>query len=167
VSKTHYRKVYKSDHLGIADLEDYMEAGSNLVFTIKCVRQEFNVSVAGRKGNFNIAYFFEKVKPLVLNATNAKTLSNLCGGTKFVEDWANVPVQLYIDPSVKMKGEIVGGVRISPQLPKQRQALTPNMAKPWSNAIAAYRRDGNLSAVLERMDISNENQDLIIQQASK
>ena len=29
MSKTHYRKVFKSDHLGIADLEDYIEAGSN------------------------------------------------------------------------------------------------------------------------------------------
>ena len=166
-NKTHYRKVYKSDHLGTADLEDLIEANSNLVFTVKFVKQEIGVSVAGRKGNFNIAYFNEKIKPLVLNATNAKILSKLCGGSSFIEDWANVAIQLYIDPSVKMKGEVVGGVRISPQLPKQRQALTPNMAKPWSNAIAAYRRDGNLSAVLERMDISNENQDLIIQQASK
>jgi hypothetical protein len=167
VSKTHYRKVYKSDHLGCADLEDFIEAGQNLVFNIKQVKQETNVSVAGRKGNFNIAYFHEKVKPLVLNATNAKTLKNLAGGSSFIEDWQNIAVQLYIDPSVKMKGDTVGGVRISPQPPRQRQQLTPDMAKPWSNAIAAFQRDGNLIKVLERMDISPENQQLIMQQASQ
>jgi hypothetical protein len=167
MSKTHYRKVYKSDHLGIADLEDLIEAKSNLVFTVKHVRQEIGKSVAGRKGNFNIAYFNEKIKPLVLNATNAKTLRQLAGGSSFIEDWANIPVQLYIDPSVKMKGETVGGVRISPQAPKQRQELTPNMGKPWSNAIAAYKRDGHLGAVMERMNISEENQALLIKQASQ
>jgi hypothetical protein len=167
VSKTHYRKVYKSDHLGCADLEDFIEAGHNLVFNIKQVRQETNVAVAGRKGDFNIAYFHEKVKPLVLNATNAKTLKNLAGGSSFIEDWQNIAVQLYIDPSVKMKGDTVGGVRINPQPPRQRQQLTPKMTKPWSNAIAAFRRDGNLIKVLERMDISPENQQLIMQQASQ
>lgn len=37
----------------------------------------------------------------------------------FVEDWQNIAVELFIDHSVKMKGEIVGGVRIKSQPPKQ------------------------------------------------
>ena len=47
--KTHYRKVLKSDHLGVADLEEFLEEGKSLVFTIKQVKQEYGVSVAGRK----------------------------------------------------------------------------------------------------------------------
>ena len=66
MSKTHYRKVFKSDHLGVADLEDLVEAKSNLIFTIKQVKQEIGVRVAGRKGNHNIAYFNENIKPLWL-----------------------------------------------------------------------------------------------------
>ena len=85
-NKTHYRKVFKSDHLGVADLEDLIEAGSSLVFKIKLVKQEYGVKVAGRKGDHNIAYFNEPIKPLVLNATNSKTLKGLCGGSAFVED---------------------------------------------------------------------------------
>ena len=69
--KTHYRKVFKSDHLGQADIEDYQENGSNLIFTIKHVKQEIGVAVAGRKGNHNIAYCNEPIKPIVLNATNS------------------------------------------------------------------------------------------------
>ncbi len=53
-NKTHYRKVLKSDHLGIADLEDFQEEGSNLVFTIKLVQQEHGAKVAGRKIDANI-----------------------------------------------------------------------------------------------------------------
>ena len=109
--KTHYRKVFKSDHLGIADLEDFTEEGKSLCFTIKNVMQEIGTAVAGRKGNYNIAYFVEGIKPLVLNATNSKVLSKIAGSV-FVQDWNNITVELYIERNVKMKGEVVGGIRI-------------------------------------------------------
>lgn len=157
--KTHYRKVFKSDHLGQADIEDYTETGSNLVFTIAYVRQEFGVMVAGRKGDHNIAYFVEKIKPMVLNATNSKIVRGFAGGSPFVEDWKNIPVQFYIDPNVKMKGEKVGGVRISPIQPQlTKKVITPETTALWNNAKNAYKRDGNLVAVLERCDMSPDDQ---------
>ena len=161
-NKNHYRKVYKSDHLGQADIEDLTENGSNLIFTIKHVKQELGVAVAGRKGNHNIAYFNEDIKPMVLNATNAKIVRGFANGSAFVEDWNNIPVQLYIDPNVRMKGETVGGVRINPT-PVQvgKTEITPDNAKMWENAKTAYKRDGNLSKVLARCDMSEENQALI------
>lgn len=116
-SRTHYRKVYKSDHLGVADLEEMQEDGKALCFTIKHVKQELNVSVAGRKGDYNIAYFVEDIKPLVLNATNAAMVRKLSGGSAFIEDWANTPVELFINSNVKMAGSKVGGVRIKDKKP--------------------------------------------------
>jgi len=160
-NKTHYRKVLKSDHLGIADLEDFQEEGSNLVYNIKFVNQERGAKVAGRKIDANIAYFHEKIKPLVLNATNAATMRKLTG-SPFIEDWQNVPVQLYIDNNVKMKGEVVGGVRISPIAPKVQQVITPENSKLWQSAKNAYMRDGNFNAVLKRAQISPEHQQQII-----
>lgn len=118
MSKTHYKKVYKSDHLGIADLEDLIEQNKKLVFTIKEVKQELGVAVAGKKGDYNIAYFHENIKPLVLNSTNAAIVKRFSGGSSFLEDWNNILVELYIDSSVKYKGEVVGGVRIRPTQPK-------------------------------------------------
>lgn len=115
--KTHYRNVYKSDHLGSADLEDFIEQGKPLIFTIKEVKQERGVSVAGKKMDANIAYFNESIKPLVLNATNAKVVRTFAN-SGFVEDWKNILVELYIDENVKMKGETVQGVRIKPVQPK-------------------------------------------------
>lgn len=157
--KTHYRKVFKSDHLGVADLEDMQDSGTPLVFTITHVRQELGVMVAGRKGNHNIAYFKENIKPLVLNATNSKVMKGLSGGSSFVEDWVEIPVSLYIDPSAKLKGEVVGGVRISPNRPRlEKKEITPNNKSLWVNAKNAYKRDGNFKAVLAKANISIENQ---------
>jgi len=110
-NKTHYRKVFKSDHLGSADLEEMIEEKKPLIFTIKEVKQEYDTQVAGRKINANIAYFKEKVKPLVLNATNSKQVAEFAG-SKFVEDWAGITIELYIDTNVRMKGETVAGIRI-------------------------------------------------------
>ena len=163
-TKTHYRKVFKSDHLGVADLEDFAEAGSNLIFTVDRVNQEFGTKVAGKKINANIAYFKEDIKPLVLNATNSKTMKSFANGSAFVEDWKNITIQLYIDASVKMKGDIVGGVRINPKPVTPKGELLPD-TKNWQNAIAAYKRDGNLDAVKTRLHINPENEALIKQEA--
>lgn len=161
--KTHYRKVFKSDHLGVADLEDLIEAKTPLVFTITHVNQELGVAVAGRKGNYNIAYFKEKIKPLVLNATNSKVMKKLSGGSVFVEDWTNITVSLYIDASAKLKGEIVGGVRINPTAPKmEKREITPQNTQAWGNVKTAYIRDKNFDKVLEKAYISSDNMALII-----
>ena len=122
-NKTHYRKVFKSEHLGSADLEEMIEENKSLVFTIDKVTQHVlnhsdknsGVVVAGKRISANIAYFKEKIKPLVLNATNSKRMVSF-SGSKFVEDWAGLTIELYIDENVKMKGETVGGVRIKGQL---------------------------------------------------
>lgn len=167
-TKTHFRKVFKSDHLGVADLEDMLEAGSNLIFTIKHVRQEYDTKVAGRKINANIAYFNEPIKPLVCNATNSKTLKNLAGGSPFVEDWSNLRIKLYIDHGAKMKGEVVGGVRIHPESPGvAKRVITPETPQLWKNAKEAYKRDGNLNKVLEKADMSPENQAALISECQQ
>jgi hypothetical protein len=161
-NKTHYRKVFKSDHLGVADLEEYLEEGKRLVFTIKEVKQEYEVSVAGRKGNHNIAYFNEGIKPLVLNATNSKVVRSFCNGSSFVEDWSNTMIELYIDSSVKMKGEIVGGVRIKPKQPtKNKPELTPD-SKNWSKAKEAVK-DGSATkeSISKNWTISDANYKLL------
>lgn len=154
-SKTHYRKVFKSDHLGCADLEDFIEEKVNpLVFTISHVKQEIGVSVAGKKGNFNIAYFKEGIKPLVLNATNAKVVKQLSGGSPFVEDWNNIVVELFIDPSVKMKGDTVGGVRIKAGV-KTLPFLTENSAA-YKNALAHIVAGNNFEKIEERFQLTQE-----------
>ena len=166
IPKTHYRKVFKSDHLGVADLEDLMETGNDLIFTIAHVRQEKGANVAGKKIDANIAYFKEDIKPLVLNATNSKVMRKLTGSC-FIEDWQNTTVRLYIDESAKLMGEKVGGVRINPNPVKmEKPSVTKDNPKLWEGAKNAYLRDGNFEAVKKRANISKESQDLIIDECS-
>jgi len=124
-NKSHYRNVYKSDHLSAADIEDFIEQKRSLVFTIKEVIQHeliagdrnSGVIVTGKRISANIAHFVENIKPMVLNATNGKIVRSLAGGSPFVQDWKNIKVEVYVDPNVKMKGEVVGGLRIRKQAP--------------------------------------------------
>lgn len=155
--KTHYRKVFKSDHLGTPDLEDFIEEGKELIFTIKEVKQEYQAKVAGKKIDANIAYFKENIKPLVLNATNSAVLKKLSGGTPFIEEWKNIRIELYIDSTVKMKGEVVGGVRIKPLTPalpiltethKQFEAVK-NAVKSGNYTIEQVKTKYQLSKEIE------------------
>ena len=172
--KTHYRKVFKSDHLGVADLEEMIEQGIKLIFTIKEVKSHYldvnikgsGVVVAGRRIGANIAYFKEKIKPLVLNSTNSKIVKsfNKIEGTSknspFVEDWSNTLIELFIDSNVKMKGEVVGGVRIRPTQPIARKPeLTPKHNR-WDDAKKAVS-EGKESGVLSQFTISETNLKLL------
>lgn len=119
--KHHYKAVFKSDHLGSADLEDLIEQGKSMIFTISHTVQERGVKVAGKKGDHNIAYFKEKIKPLVINATNGKIIKQFTGSS-FVEDWNNVMVELYIEENVKaVSGGLTQGVRIRHIQPREKQ----------------------------------------------
>ena len=161
-TKTHYRKVFKSDHLGVADLEDFLESGSELIFTVSHVNQEIGAKVAGKQINANIAYFNEDINPVVLDATNSKTMKNLSGSC-FVENWRGITVQLYIDRDAKLMGEVVGGVRVSPRKVRvEKPVLCPENEKMWKNAKAAFLRDKNFNSVLERADMSQEHQNQMI-----
>lgn len=127
-NKTHYRKVHKSDHLGVADLEEMKEEGmQKFIFTIKEVKQFIQVPgdknsgivVAGRKGSHNIVYWTNpKIKPWALNATNSKQISTFMK-SPFVEEWKDLTIELFIKNGVKaVSGGTTDGVRIKPVLPK-------------------------------------------------
>lgn len=165
-NKTHYRKVFKSDHLGVADLEDFIEEKKRLVFTIKHVKQEIGVQVAGHKGNHNIAYFAEDIKPLVLNATNSRIVKAFNHGSPFVEDWNDTIVELYIDERVKMKGETVGGVRIKTTQPNAKKPeLTPDNPK-WNDAVEFMKKEGSKTEQIKKhWELSDKNAELLIQQS--
>jgi hypothetical protein len=115
------------------------------------------------KDRFNTAYFVEKeirpgepLKPMILNATNSKTMKRITGSA-FIVDWNNVRITVYVDPNVKFGKEILEGLRIRDKAPG-RATVTPDKPQQWANAKAAYMRDGDLKAVLARADMSPEHQ---------
>jgi hypothetical protein len=173
-NKTHYRKVFKSDHLGVADLEEYLEEGKKLVFTVTHVKQYFydpsdrktGIVVAGKRIGANIAFFKESIKPLVLNATNSKTMKGFNNNSPYVEEWANTMIQLYIDPNVKMKGDVVGGVRISPTRPSTaKPQLTPE-SDNWQVAIDYFASASDMEK-LKGYDINKKDTLLLVAEIQK
>lgn len=154
-----YRKVYKSDHLGVVDLEEMVEQGKPLIFTIKHVKQEIGVIVAGNKGNHNIAYFEEPIKPWVLNAGNAAVVRSFSEGRSTdTDNWNNITVELYIDSNVKMKGQIVGGVRIKPIQPKTAAKAKPVFTE--ANFEKAKANKATLEMIKSIYDISTDMETL-------
>ena len=163
--KTHYRKAFDSPYLSSADIVE------PVILTVSHVTLELD-RTKKTKDVFNTAHFVEKeirhgekLKPMILNATNSKTMKGLTGSA-FIDDWQNVPITVYVDSNVRFGKESVEGLRISPHKPEKKW-LTPDNAKMWEGAKTAYKRDGNLKAVLERVSISEEHQNLLIEQCAE
>lgn len=163
--KTHYRKAFDSPYLSSADIVE------PVILTVSHVKLEID-RTKKTKDMFNTAYFVEKeirhgekLKPMILNATNSKTMKGLTGSA-FIDDWQTVPITVYVDSNVRFGKESVEGLRISPHKPEKKW-LSPENTKMWDGAKAAYKRDGNLNAVLERVSITEENQKLLIEQCAE
>jgi hypothetical protein len=165
--KTHYRKAFDSPYLSSADIVE------PTILTVKHVRLELD-RTKKTKDLFNTAHFVEKeirkgeaLKPMILNATNSKTMKGLTGSA-FIDDWNNVRVTVYVDHNVRFAKETVDGLRISPHVPDDGpKLLTPAMTKAWANAKQAFKRDGNLVAVLERVTMTEEHQEQLMAEAEK
>lgn len=151
---THYRKVFDSPYLSSADVVGQVQ------LTISRVTQEVDKTKKS-KDVFNTVYFQEreirageKLKPMILNATNSKMLAKITG-TPFIEEWGGTRITIYVDPNVKFGRETVEGLRV--MRAQERKSLTPEMSQVWTNAKDAYRRDGSLEKVLQRYEMSEEH----------
>ena len=67
-------------------------------------------------------HFTEGVKPLVLNATNSKTITKLLK-TPYIEQWTGRKIQLYVEYGIKAFGDIVDAIRVRPFLPVEKELL--------------------------------------------
>jgi hypothetical protein len=162
-AKTHYRKAFDSPYLSSADIVE------PTVLTVKRVTLEKD-KTKKTKDEFNTAYFVEqfirpgeKLKPMILNATNSKTMKQLTGSA-FIEDWTNQRITVFVDPSVRFGNSTVEGLRISAHAPEEKRQLTPESAKAWERAKAAFMRDGNLTSVLAHATMSEAHQEQLMKE---
>lgn len=92
--------------------EDLLDRGGTITAVILQCEKHTNVEFEqGRKEKVVYTLKFAKaVKELVLNATNRKTLAELFG--RDVSAWKGQKIQMYVDPSVRLMGKTVNGIRI-------------------------------------------------------
>lgn len=110
---THWKKLTNPDYLGAYALEE----GQELVVTIDYVREETVIGPDGKKEDCTVIHFKDKVKPMILNVTNAKTIAKIYS-TPYIEEWVGKKIQLYV-AQVKAFGEVVEALRIRPYMPKE------------------------------------------------
>ena len=114
---THWKKLTNPDYLGAYALEP----GQELILTIKSVSNETVTGTDGKKETCSVMRFAENVKPMILNATNSKTITKLLK-TPYIEKWAGRKIQIYVE-SVKAFGEVVDALRIRPFLPVEKELV--------------------------------------------
>ena len=137
-TKTHWKKLQNPDYLGAYALEN----GKDLIATIKTVGLEMIIGADGKKEECTVIHFLEdKIKPMILNATNAKTITKLYK-TPFIEEWAGRKIQLYSE-SVKAFGDVVEALRIRAFVPKVEVNMTVcadcnQPIKPFGDKSAAW-----------------------------
>lgn len=127
-TKIDWRKYRKSTHLASADLDVMETDGLPLIFTIAKMQYLEDVDVSGKKKSGVFATFKEPVKPLLLNSTNLRTLSELAKGNGhkgkeayIIENYVGLTIELYVDRNVELMGKVVDGIRISPISPKAKE----------------------------------------------
>lgn len=140
---THWKKLTNPDYLGAYALEP----DQDLVVTIKSVANELVTSPDGKKETCMVMRFNENVKPMVLNATNSKTIAKLFK-TPYIEEWAGRKIQLYIQTGVKAFGDVVDALRVRPFLPVEKElkcadcgAKIEGNGKSTAEVIAKYTLD--------------------------
>ena len=118
MAKTHWKKLHNPDYLGAYSLDNGAGGYSDIVAKITAVKVDKVVGGDGKKEECTIAYLAGQ-KPMILNATNLKTLEKLFK-TPYIEDWANREIQVGVE-KVKAFGETMDALRIRNFLPKSAQ----------------------------------------------
>lgn len=127
----HWRKHDNPDYLGAYALKPDEEP----VLTIKSVGYELVTGEGGKKEECRVAHFKENVKPMIVNATNCKTITKL-SGTPNIHEWPGVRIQVFA-ATTKLKGEEVECLRIRPKAPVINKPVLDTNYKGWDAALAS------------------------------
>lgn len=136
--QTHWKKLTNPNYLGAYSFE----AGQDMILTIKSIAREMVTGADGKKDECTVAKFVESVKPMILNATNSKTITKIYG-TPFIENWIGRKIQVF-STTVKVAGEPTEALRIRPIIPKQ--ADTAPVATNCTDCTEEIKPFGNMSA---------------------
>lgn len=152
-------KYRKSTHLAGVDVEMMVQDSGKCILTIKEAYYSHNEIVNGVKQGVNVSgkilegYFIEfseeGVKPMMVNSTNRQAINTLVKTTKglssaesrILKNWVGERIELMFDPSVKMKGKVVGGIKVSPlppvkvKKPEVEKAILKKDTKEYSKVV--------------------------------
>ena len=114
-----YRKFMDKNYLGSWDVPD----GDDLILTIDKAARDDVKNERGSEKKLTL-HFVEDYKPMILNATNSKAISEAVGSTK-VEDWSGKRVAIYTT-KVTAFGGTTDALRIRNFPPKETTVFCDN-----------------------------------------
>ena len=110
MSKTHIDKLRNPNYLGGWDLQDENGKTNDIIVTIKEVKSEFVFNQKAQMEEPVLTVFFDECKPIILNATNRKTLKKVTD-TSYIEEMAGKRIQL-TTKRIKAFGDFHDAIRI-------------------------------------------------------
>lgn len=136
---THYKQLMDTNYLGAYSLDE----GKDIVLTIKAVQKESVIGADGKKEDCIVCHWAENEKPMILNATNCKTITKLLK-TPYIEQWSGHKIQIGSE-RVRAFGDIVEALRVRPTLPRIAVITCEACGNPITSAngmtpdqVAAY-----------------------------
>lgn len=155
--RIHWRKVFLSDYLGSCDIED----GKDLKAVIKSVTVKSVKGPDGKEQDRNVATFTDaNLKPMILNATNCKLMKKFAKSV-YINDWNDIPVQIYVKDDIKAFGEVTEGLRLRPTQPNMNKPkLTPGIPA-WAKAIEFLSKEGTIDKIREKYDLSEADEETL------
>lgn len=119
-TKTHIDKLRNPNYLGGWDLMDDNGKTIDKIVTIKEIKNESVFNQKNQEEQQVITVFFNECKPIILNATNRKTLKKVTG-TEYIEDMVGKKIQL-TTKKIKAFGELHDAIRIVATAPSNLTA---------------------------------------------
>ena len=110
MSKTHIDKLRNPNYLGGWDLQDENGKTNDIIVTIKEVKSEFVFNQKAQMEEPVLTVFFNECKPIILNATNRKTLKKVTD-TSYIEEMAGKRIKL-TTKRIKAFGDFHDAIRI-------------------------------------------------------
>lgn len=154
-------KHRKSTHLAGVDVEAIIAEKGKCILTIKEAYYETGVNVSGNKTDGYFLDFVEDVKPMVVNSGNRKTIAKMVQLAKGIEavesrnlmSWNGFTIELQFNPNVKMMGQVVGGIVVSPIAP-----IVDKAKKPFTESLfeRAFNAGKTIDEIKESFEVSEE-----------
>lgn len=142
--KGDYRQFMDKNYLGSWDVPE----GGDLVLTIDHAARDDVKNERGSERKLTI-HFVEDKKPMILNATNSKRITEAYGSPK-VEDWAGKRIAIYTEKVTAFGGK-TDALRIRPYPPKVTEAICVECG----TVIAPVKADGKEYTVNKIVELSN------------
>jgi len=128
---THIDKLRNPNYLGGWDLLDENGKTVDRVVTIKEIKNEMVFQQKSQLEEQVITLFFEECKPIILNATNRKTLKKVTG-TEYIEEMVGKKIQL-TTKRIKAFGEFHDAIRIVATVPTTIEKIDIEKCKTTLN----------------------------------